>query len=249
MRDPNDLTPNRRRFLRYLAGSPLLFSSGCWEPRTAGGQETRAPDAGGMEHFGYSQFPRMPVGSPEEAVDVFDFRLVAEQNLPPAHYGYIATGVDGEGTLAANRRALENVGIRARRLVDVSDPDMSVELFGRQWTSPIGIAPCGSQKAFHPEGEVAVARAARTVDHLQLLSTVTTSGVEEVNEARGEGVWYQLYPNARSAMSRVSPTMSPGRACSTVSRWKMRAEGVVSPGSTTPRLPGMWSSGSATPRA
>ena len=194
MRAPNDLTTKRRRFLRYLAGSPLLLAPGCWEPRESGDGEPAVPEETDLERFGYNAFPRQLIGSPEDAADVFDFRAVAERNLPPAHYGYIATGVDGEGTLAANRRALENVGIRARRLVDVSDPDMSVEIFGRDWTSPIGIAPCGSQKAFHAEGEVAVARAARTVDHLQLLSTVTTSGVEEVNEARGEGVWYQLYP-------------------------------------------------------
>ncbi len=137
------------------------------------------------------------IEDPEDGVDVFDFRAVAERSLPPAHYGYIATGVDGEGTLAANRRAFEETGIRARRLVDVSDPDMRVSLFSREWTSPIGLAPCGSQRAFHPDGERAAARAARTLDHLQLLSTVTTTSVEEVNEARGEPVWYQLYPTTR----------------------------------------------------
>ncbi len=180
---------DRRRFLRYLAGSPLLLGGGCWERREPAPAAPEDPEV-----FGFNRFPRRLVQNHEDAVDVFDFRAVAERNLPPAHYGYIATGVDGEGTLAANRRAFENTGIRARRLVDVSDPDMRVTLFGREWTSPIAIAPCGSQKAFHAEGEVAVARAAREVDHLQLLSTVTTSGVEEVNEARGEPVWYQLYP-------------------------------------------------------
>ena len=67
MRDPNDLTPNRRRFLRYLAGSPLLLGSGCWEPRaSAQGQEPR-PDRESAELFGYNRFPRKPISSPEEA--------------------------------------------------------------------------------------------------------------------------------------------------------------------------------------
>ena len=160
--------------------------------------------------------PRTPIRSPEEAADIFDFRVLAERNLPPAHYGYMATGVDGEGTLAANRQALENVGIRARRLVDVSDPDMSVEIFGRRWTSPICIAPCGSQKAFHPEGEVAVARAARTMEHLQLLSTVTTSPVEEVNEARGEPVWYQLYPTTNFEVTKQLVARAEAAGCPAV---------------------------------
>ena len=202
----------RRRFLRYLAGSPALVGgAACYDPdappaHAEGGQESG-------ERFGYNRFPRALIEAPDEAADVFDFRALAERNLPPAHYGYIATGVDGEGTLAANRAAFERVGIRARRLVDVSEPDMSVSLFGRRWTSPIGIAPCGSQKAFHAGGEVAVALAARSEDHLQLLSTVTTSSVEEVNEARGEPVWYQLYPTTSFEVTRQLVARAEAAGC------------------------------------
>jgi len=52
----------------------------------------------------------------------------------------------------------------------------------------------GSQKAFHPEGEIAAARAAGVKGHLKILSTVTTASVEDVTSARGGPVWYQLYP-------------------------------------------------------
>ncbi len=203
----------RRRLLRYLAGSPLLLAAGCWERRTDEPERPPVADGDERERFGWSRTPRELISSPGDAADIFDFRAVAQANLPPAHYGYIATGVDGEGTLAANRHAFERVGIRARRLVDVSDPDMSLSLFGRDWTSPIAIAPCGSQKAFHPEGEVAVARAAREVDHVQLLSTVTTSGVEEVNEARGEPVWYQLYPTTSFEVTKQLVSRAEAAGC------------------------------------
>ncbi len=203
----------RRRLLRYLAGSPLLLAAGCWERRTDEPEPPPVADGDERERFGWSRTPRELISSPGDAADIFDFRAVAQANLPPAHYGYIATGVDGEGTLAANRHAFERVGIRARRLVDVSDPDMSLSLFGRDWTSPIAIAPCGSQKAFHPEGEVAVARAAREVDHVQLLSTVTTSGVEEVNEARGEPVWYQLYPTTSFEVTKQLVSRAEAAGC------------------------------------
>ena len=119
-------------------------------------------------------------------MNVFDFEATARTNVPHSHFAYMATGVDGEATLRANRQAIARVQLRARHLVDVSEIDTSVEIFGRRWETPIVIQPCGSQKAFHPEGEVAVARAARARGHLQTLSTVTTSSVEEVNEARGE---------------------------------------------------------------
>ena len=80
-----------------------------------------------------------------------------------------------------------------RRLIDVSRIDMSIGLLGVKWETPILLCPVGSQKAFHPEGEIAVARAAKAQKHLQVLSTVTTSSVEDVIAARGEPVWFQLY--------------------------------------------------------
>src|SRR5581483_1548653 len=112
---------------------------------------------------------------------------------PIAHWGYLATGTDDDATIKANRDGFTHYSIRVRRLVDVSTIDTSVNLLGVHWTSPIVLNPVGSQKAFHPDGEIAVARAARAKKHLQVLSTVTTSSVEDVIAARGEPVWFQLY--------------------------------------------------------
>jgi 4-hydroxymandelate oxidase len=128
-----------------------------------------------------------------DALDVFDFEPVARKNIPPAHWGYLVSGVDGEETLKANRDAYSRYQLHARRMVDVSKIDMSVELLGTRFDSPIILCPLGAQKAFHPEGEIAVARAAKARGHLQILSTVTSTGVEEVIAARGAPVWFQLY--------------------------------------------------------
>ncbi len=78
-------------------------------------------------------------------------------------------------------------------MVDVSKVDLSVRLFGEQFNSPIVLCPLGAQRAFHPEGEIAVARAAKARGNLQILSTVTSTGVEDVIAARGAPVWFQLY--------------------------------------------------------
>jgi isopentenyl diphosphate isomerase/L-lactate dehydrogenase-like FMN-dependent dehydrogenase len=134
------------------------------------------------------------IRSPEEALDVFEFREAARATLPPAHFGYIQTGVEAGRTFTRNHEAYGDIQLRVRRLVDVTNVDTSIELFGRRWDSPIIIAPCGSQRAFHDEGELATARAAKSQGHLQVLSTVATTSVEDVAEARGEPVWYQLYP-------------------------------------------------------
>ena len=156
---------SRRRFLNYLAASPALA------------QQASPPVA----------------ATPAEALNVFDFEAAARKALPPAHFGYLAGGVDDDVTLRANREGFERLQIRSRRLIDVSKVDMRVELFGRTWDTPIILAPAGSLNAFHADGEIAVARAAAKRKTLQILSTVTTSPIEEVNKARGEPVWFQLY--------------------------------------------------------
>ena len=113
--------------------------------------------------------------------------------MPPAHFGYMATGVDDEMTLRANREGFQKFELRPRRLVDVSKVDMSVEIFGAKFDSPIVIAPTGSNRAFHPDAEIAVAKAARAGNHLQILSTVATTSIEDAIAARGAPVWFQLY--------------------------------------------------------
>ncbi len=153
------------------------------------------------------------IASPDEAINVFDFQVVAEQVLPPAHYGYLATGVDGDETLRANRDGFQQFDLRARRLVDVSNIDTSVELLGVRWDTPIVLAPVGSQKAFHAEGEMAVARASSAKGHHQILSTVTTTSVEDVNAVRGQPVWYQLYPTSSWSVTQALIRRAEGVGC------------------------------------
>jgi 4-hydroxymandelate oxidase len=130
----------------------------------------------------------------DQALDVFDFERLARERLPLAHWGYLATGVDGDETLHANRAGFANYRLRVRRMVDLSKIDMSVNLFGTTWETPIFLDPVGSQRAFHPDGELASARAAKSKKHLQVLSTVASTSVEDVTAARGAPIWYQLYP-------------------------------------------------------
>jgi isopentenyl diphosphate isomerase/L-lactate dehydrogenase-like FMN-dependent dehydrogenase len=173
--------------LRYLAASPLLAAG------EAMAQVERLPDPA---IWGPRSLDKL-IGSPREAIDVFDFEGVAHKNLPPAHFGYMASGVDDEVTLRANREGFQKFQLRPRRLVDVGKVDTRLELFGETWGSPIVICPTGSNRAFHDEGELAVARAARQGNHLQMLSTVATTSIEDATAARGRPLWFQLYPTDR----------------------------------------------------
>ena len=123
-----DPISSRRRFLAFLAGSPLLSAAGA-----SFGQSGRAPEA--------------LIAEPSQALNVFDFESVMRKTAPPAHFGYMTTGTDDEATLRANREAFQTFQLRPRRLVDVERIDTSVELFGTRYDSPIAIAPTGSNKA------------------------------------------------------------------------------------------------------
>jgi 4-hydroxymandelate oxidase len=179
---------SRRRLLQFLATGTLCTLRGV--PALAENAPPRLPDP-------MSWAPRdliNLISDPKEALDVFDFEPVAKKNLPPAHFGYMATGVDDDVTLRANREGFLKFQLRPRRLVDVATIDMTTELLGTTFDSPIVIAPTGSNRAFHLDGEVAVANAARPGNHLQILSSGATTSIDEVIAARGAPVWFQLYP-------------------------------------------------------
>jgi 4-hydroxymandelate oxidase len=177
---------SRRRLLQFLAASPLLARSAFAEGPAASDPMQWAPRD--LEKL---------ITDPKQALDVFDFEPVMKKNVPPAHFGYMATGTDDEMTLRANREGFRKFELRPRRLVDVSKIDTSVEIFGVKYDSPIGIAPTGSNRAFHPDGEVAVAKAAKRGNHLQILSSVATTSIEDAIAARGGPMWFQLYTTQR----------------------------------------------------
>src|SRR5262245_47700544 len=158
-----DHAASRRKFLQFLAGSPLLAAGGAFagEPLVP---RSKLPDPLTWAPMRAEEL----IKSPKEAINVFDFEPVCRQNVPPAHFGYMASGIDDEVTLRANREGFLKFQLRPRRLVDVSKVDMSTEILGVKYNSPIVLAPVGGQRSFHDEGEVASARAAKVGNHLQI---------------------------------------------------------------------------------
>ncbi len=205
----DDVTANRRQFLKFLAASPLLpagLSTDSLRRIFLGREPERALDS-------VFQEPVL-ITAPEQALNVMDFEPAARNAIPPAHWAYLATGVDSDGTVRANREGFDRFALRPRRLRDVSVIDTATRLLGESWETPVFLCPTSSGKAFHPEGEVAVARAARAKGYAMALSTVATSSIEEVTEARGAPVWFQLYPTddwdvARAMVQRAERVGSP----------------------------------------
>jgi 4-hydroxymandelate oxidase len=185
-------TASRRRFLQFLAASPLFAQAVLAEGKRWSDPMEWAPrDVDKL------------IANPRQARDVFDFEPVMQKNVQPAHFGYMATGIDDDVTLRANREGFRKFQLRPRRLVDVSRIDMTTEILGTIYDSPIVIAPTGSNRAFHPDGEVAVAKAAAVWNHLQILSTVATTSIEDAIAARGAPVWFQLYTTQRREIAEA----------------------------------------------
>jgi 4-hydroxymandelate oxidase len=193
MSRPLGTSSARRRFLKYLAASPYVMALG--------------GVAAFLERSGLAQTTPPPsdvIGTPAEALDVLDFEEAARRKIMPGHWAYMASGVDDDGTLRANRSGYQHVQLRPRRLRDATRVDTRVELFGTVYDSPVFLCPVGELQAFAPEGELAAARAAKVRGTLQFLSTLSSVAVEDVNAALGRPVWQQFYaPNSWDACEKI----------------------------------------------
>jgi isopentenyl diphosphate isomerase/L-lactate dehydrogenase-like FMN-dependent dehydrogenase len=194
----DDLEPEtaRRRFLGFLAGSPLLANAtGLGALAALIGSEHADVLA---QSYDVLRAQAGKVGDvitkPEQALNVMDFEPACRKALPAAHYGYLATGVDDDATLRRNHEDFEKIRIKVNRLVDARKIDTSMTLLGTKYASPIFLSPVSSQGAFHAEAEIAVARAAGAKGHHMILSTVGNSSLADVDKAHGSPVWLQLYP-------------------------------------------------------
>jgi L-lactate dehydrogenase (cytochrome) len=142
---------------------------------------------------------------PEHPVSVADLERVAEETLDdPKAAAYVFGGAGREDTMRGNADAFRRWRIVPRMLRDVSERDLSVTVLGTEMPAPLLLAPIGVQSIVHPDGELAVARAAAAVGLPMILSTVSSFALEEVAGAAGGPMWFQLYlPRSRELASSL----------------------------------------------
>jgi 4-hydroxymandelate oxidase len=128
-----------------------------------------------------------------DVLNVREFEPLARAALPAAHFGYLETGIDDDLTLQRNEAAFRDYEIRARRFVDLSRLDTGITLLGERWRIPVYLSAVSSMRAFHPEGEEAVARAAARRSAQMMVSTGSSASLERILKQRAAPVWQQLY--------------------------------------------------------
>lgn len=136
-------------------------------------------------------------GAPAIPVSLSLLEQKAKEILSPPAFDYVAGGAGAEDTVRANREAFDRWRIVPRMLCDVSQRDLSVEVFGSRLPAPLILGPVGVQGILHSEGELASARAAAALGLPFVLSTASSRTMEEIAKAGGETgtalQWFQLY--------------------------------------------------------
>lgn len=124
--------------------------------------------------------------------NLFDFEVVAAEQLAASAYEYFRGGAADEVTMAENRNAFDRIALYPRTLRDVSQRDLSTTVLGEHLAMPVVIAPMALSGLAHPDGDCATARAVQAAGLAMTVSTMSSQTVEESAEI-GAPLWFQLY--------------------------------------------------------
>lgn len=126
-------------------------------------------------------------------VNLLECEELARRRISRMAYNYCAGGAADEITLQRNRGCFAAILLHPRVLVNVSQLDTRLELFGQKLAYPILLAPVAYLKLMHPEGEQATARGAGTAGSTMVVSSFATTAIEDVAKAATGPLWFQLY--------------------------------------------------------
>jgi L-lactate dehydrogenase (cytochrome) len=145
-----------------------------------------------------------------------DYRAAAQRKLPPFLFHYADGGAYAEHTLRRNVADLSNIELRQRVLKNMSELDLSTELFGEKMSMPVGLAPVGLTGMYARRGEVQAAKAAAAKGLPFTLSTVSVCPIEEVAPAIDRPMWFQLYVLKDRGFMKNALERAKAAGCSTL---------------------------------
>ena len=125
--------------------------------------------------------------------NIDDLRELARKRLPRFVFDYLEGGADDEFTLSRNRGIFSELYLLQRILVDVSEVDTSTTVLGEEVGAPIILTSTGANRLYHPDGELAVARAAAGANVIQILASTAMASFDEVAAATDGPKWCQMY--------------------------------------------------------
>jgi isopentenyl diphosphate isomerase/L-lactate dehydrogenase-like FMN-dependent dehydrogenase len=146
-----------------------------------------------------------------------DYEQLAETLVEPGPWAYLAGGAGDESTLRANRAAFRRWTFRPRVLVDVDVVTTETTVLGARVASPVLVAPVAFQRLYHPDGELATARAAAAEGTVMCVSTMTSHTHQEIADAApGLNQWAQLYVLTDEGATRAHIDEAVAAGCTAV---------------------------------
>jgi 4-hydroxymandelate oxidase len=138
----------------------------------------------------------------EKFVNLSDYQKASKKNVTKMAYDYIRGGSIDELTLSRNTKAFRKILLKQNILVDVSSIDLRASVLGQELAKPLIIGAVSLHKLSHPDGEYATARAAENLNALMLLSSLSSTSLEDVATASSSPKWFQLYWNKDRTITR-----------------------------------------------
>ena len=158
----------------------------------------------------------VPAAEDLPIADVLQFETLARKKLSQMAYDYIRSGGADEITMRENRLGFERLALAPRVLIDVSQIDTQISLFGAELQAPILLAPIAYQRVFHSEGELATARGASAAGTPFIISSFTTTAIDEIARNTQQPIWFQLYVQRDRAFTRDMVERAIAQGCKAV---------------------------------
>lgn len=148
--------------------------------------------------------------------DLMQFEALARQRLSQMAYDYVRSGGGDEITMRENRLAFERLRLSPNVLRDVSQLDTRVSLFGLELEHPIMLAPIAYHRLYDPEGELATARGASAAGAIFVVSSFTTTAIEEIARNTQQAIWFQLYVQRDRAFTKDMVQRAVAAGCKAI---------------------------------
>jgi len=162
------------------------------------------------------QQPTLTSQSPAEAVSLSDFEALARERVPRMAFEYISGGAADEITLRWNRESFDRIRLRPKILVDVSNLDTRLTLFGQELPFPILLAPTAYHRLVHPEGEIATVMGAGLAGATLIAGMLATTTIEEMAKAATRPLWFQTYILKDRGFTRDLVQRAEGAGCKAI---------------------------------
>jgi 4-hydroxymandelate oxidase len=137
-----------------------------------------------------------------EPLCLTDFEPLAKAKMSAMGWEYVTAGAGDELTLRWNVEAYQRIRLKARVLVDGSNVDPHITMFGQEHNFPILLAPTSSHKLTHPDGELATARGASAAGAGMVVSCFANTSLEDVAAVATSPLWFQLYAQPDRGFTR-----------------------------------------------